>query len=288
MVEFYYSLKKGFVMPKVSVLTPIYNTNPEHLRECIESILNQTFTDFEFLILNDSPDNKEIEDIILSYKDKRIKYFKNSKNLGISKSRNKLLGLATGEYVAIFDHDDISVPERLEEEVRFLDEHPLVGAVSGWLKLFHDKNTIWKTPELDHEIKIKMTENVAFYHTASMIRRELFQKHKLEYEEFYSPAEDYALWARMMRYTYFYNLQKVLVKYRYFADNTSHKQYRKMMYAHDAIQLEIINEFPAYRQEFIYKYRRLQIKLFGFIPLLKIKNKVVYLFNLLPIAKVER
>ena len=70
-------------MPRVSVLTPIYNTNPLHLREMIESILNQTFTDFEFLILNDSPENKEIEKIVKSYKDKRIKYFKNDKNMDI-------------------------------------------------------------------------------------------------------------------------------------------------------------------------------------------------------------
>ena len=81
-------------MPKVSVLTPIYNTEPEHLRQAIESILNQTFTDFEFIILNDSPWNTEIEDIVLAYKDARIKYVKNDKNIGISKSRNKLLSLA--------------------------------------------------------------------------------------------------------------------------------------------------------------------------------------------------
>ena len=110
-------------MPKVSVLTPIYNTEPEHLRQAIESILNQTFTDFEFIILNDSPWNTEIEDIVLAYKDARIKYVKNDKNIGISKSRNKLLSLASGEYLAIFDHDDISLPTRLEKQVDFLDKN---------------------------------------------------------------------------------------------------------------------------------------------------------------------
>ncbi len=124
--------------PKVSVLTPIYNTNPVHLREMIESILNQTFTDFEFLILNDSPDNRDIEKIVLEYakRDKRVKYAKNEKNMGITPSRNKLLKMATGEYVAIFDHDDISVPTRLEKEVAYLDTHPYVGVVSGWLQYF--------------------------------------------------------------------------------------------------------------------------------------------------------
>ena len=78
--------------PKVSVLTPIYNTNPTHLREMIESILNQTFTDFEFLILNDSPDNKEIEKIVKDYakKDKRVKYIKNTKITILQKLLMKL------------------------------------------------------------------------------------------------------------------------------------------------------------------------------------------------------
>ena len=130
-------------MPKVSVLTPIYNTEPEHLRQAIESILNQTFTDFEFIILNDRPWNTEIEDIVLAYKDARIKYVKNDKNIGISKSRNKLLSLASGEYLAIFDHDDISLPTRLEKQVDFLDKNPMVGVVSSnteWFPGHHKTN----------------------------------------------------------------------------------------------------------------------------------------------------
>ena len=107
-------------MPKVSVLTPLYNTNPSFLKEMIESILNQTFKDFEFLLLNDSPENKELKKIVESYNDRRIIYLENEKNLGISKSRNKLLELAKGEYIAIFDHDDISLPERLENRWIFL------------------------------------------------------------------------------------------------------------------------------------------------------------------------
>lgn len=125
-------------MPCVSVLTPIYNSNPSHLKECIESILNQTFSDFEFIILNDSPENNELDKIVESYKDKRIKYFKNDKNLGISRSRNKLIDLAQGEYIAIFDHDDISLPTRLEKQVRFLDENLDVGLVGSWLEKFEN------------------------------------------------------------------------------------------------------------------------------------------------------
>ena len=92
-------------MPKVSVLMPIYKTNEKYLKEAISSILNQSYTDFEFLILDDCPEDTR-EEIVKSFKDKRIKYFKNERNLGITPSRNKLIDMAKGEYLAVFDHDD--------------------------------------------------------------------------------------------------------------------------------------------------------------------------------------
>ena len=104
-------------MPKVSVLVPIYNTNETHLREMIESVLNQSFSDFEFLLLNDSPNNKKLKEIIESYHDNRIIYEENPQNMGISASRNRLLDLAKGEYLAIFDHDDVCLPDRFELQV---------------------------------------------------------------------------------------------------------------------------------------------------------------------------
>jgi glycosyltransferase involved in cell wall biosynthesis len=106
--------------PKISVLTPLYNTKPIQLRAMIESILGQTYEDFEFLILNDSPENTEIEKIVKSYNDSRIKFFVNEYNMGITKSRNKLINMATGEYLAVVDHDDISMPKRFELEAEFL------------------------------------------------------------------------------------------------------------------------------------------------------------------------
>ena len=88
--------------PRVSVLTPVYNTNIEHLHQCIDSILNQTFTDFEFIILNDSPENTELESEILSYSDKRIKYYKNDKNIGISENMKRCFNMASGDYIAVW------------------------------------------------------------------------------------------------------------------------------------------------------------------------------------------
>lgn len=276
--------------PKVSVLTPIYNTNPEHLREMIESILNQTFTDFEFLILNDSPENTELDKIVKSYRDERIKYFKNEKNLGISASRNKLLKMARGEYIAIFDHDDISMPDRLAQEVEFLDKNLDVGVVSGLMDFFGEKTGVRFLPEYDADIKMRMTFNCSIEHSASMIRKSVLDDNNIQYESYYSPAEDYRLFARLMEYTLFYNIQKVLLKYRCFSGNTTHLQSVRMARAHHEIQLGIMNRFWAYHiayKEFNSEQTIFRCSLFGCVPLFKIKKRWFYLFGFIPLFKIK-
>ncbi|MDO4935203.1 MAG: glycosyltransferase [Phascolarctobacterium sp.] len=277
--------------PKVSVLTPVYNTNPEYLRECIDSILNQTFTDFEFLILNDSPENDELEKFILEYEDKRIKYFKNEKNIGISKSRNKLVELAQGEYLAIFDHDDVSLSDRLTLEVEYLDSHPDVGMVSGWDEFFGIDNRIRKYPEHDAQIKRTLVDHSCVNHTAAMIRKSILIDNNIHYEEEYSPAEDYMLFVRLMAVTNFYNFQKVLVRYRTYEQNTSNTQNVKMANAAVKIRCFAHNCYPAYWEDFVHSddsHRTfLKVYLLGIFPLFKIRNNWVYLFNFIPIIKLR-
>lgn len=282
-------------VPNVSVLTPIYNTNPVHLRECIESILNQTFTDFEFLILNDSPDNKDIENIVKEYaqRDQRVKYLKNEKNIGISASRNRLLELARGKYIAIFDHDDVSVPTRLAQQVAFLDANPDIGVVSGWLEYFDGDivETVMKNPEHDADIKIMMTYNCSVAHTAAMIRKSILTDNNIEYEELYTPSEDYRLWARLMAVTHFYNIPQILVRYRNHSENTTATRGKIMDRQRDAIRLEICNRYPAYYTAHKHINKNgattFRLRLFGFIPLIKIKNNTVYLFEMIPVLKMS-
>lgn len=277
--------------PRVSVLTPIFNTNPVYLREMIESILKQTFTDFEFLILNDSPDNTEIERIVLEYaaRDLRIKYTKNDKNIGITPSRNKLLKMARGEYVAIFDHDDISLPDRLESQVAYLDANPGVGVVSAQVQYFGMGNDISHAPELDADIRVTLCHSCCVAHTAAMIRKSVLVDNNIEYEEFFSPAEDYRLWARLMDVTHFYNIQRVLVKYRWDGDNTSKIHADKIKIARKNIINHICDTHPKLYEEFkkVYPGTRFRLRLFGFIPLLKIKRNKVYLFEVLPILTIK-
>ncbi len=274
-------------MPAVSVLTPIYNTNHAHLRQCIESILNQTFTDFEFIILNDSPNNAELEKLVLSYDDKRIIYLKNDKNIGISQSRNKLIDVARGKYIAIFDHDDISHPTRLEKQVDFLNNNPYVGVVGTWTHWFGAKDFVRKNPEHDTDIKIRLTDVCAIMHTSAMIRKSVLMENNIKYEEQYTPAEDYRLWGQLMACTEFHNIQEVLVEYRYDEQNTSHRMKTRQEIAHESIKLQICNKYPMYRLEFERQLRRIRVRLFGKIPLVKIKNKWILMFDCIPLAKIK-
>lgn len=274
-------------MPTVSVLTPIYNTNHEHLRACIESILKQTYADFEFIILNDSPDNTELGQIVKSYNDARIKYVCNAKNIGISASRNKLIDLACGKYLAIFDHDDISHPTRLEKQVKFLDANPYVGVVGAWAHWFGEKDFIRKNPEFDTDIKIRLTDVCAIMHTTAMIRKSVLIENNIKYEEQYTPAEDYRLWGQLMAYTDFHNLQEVLVEYRWENTNTSNQNRRRVNIVHESIKMQICNKYPMYRLAFERSLRRIRIRLFGKIPLMKFKNKWAILFDCIPLIKIK-
>lgn len=277
-------------MARVSILMPIYNTKPEFLRAAVESILNQTFTDFEFLILNDSPENTEIEDIVKSYDDARIKYVKNEHNIGIAASRNKLLDMANCEYIAIFDHDDISLPNRLKDQVEYLDANPSVGVVSGWIEKFGYKNFVYETPESDSVIKMALTENNYIAHTAAMMRKSVLVDNGVKYEEEYFPAEDYRLWGNLMDKTEFHNLQHVLVKYRQYPGNTSDIRKHEMDKLYNKIRMEISNKYPVYYLEYRQKYdyhTRFRVRLFGFVPLIKIKNNKIYLFEIIPICKIK-
>ena len=269
-------------MTKVSVLMPIYKTNENHLREAIESILNQTFTDFEFLILDDCPDDDR-EAIVKSYKDKRIKYSKNEKNLGITPSRNKLMDMAKGEYLAIFDHDDISLPTRFEKQVKYLDENPEDGVVSCWAENFPN-GKVCKNPIKNHDIKVALTDACIVLHPASMIRKSVLIENKIRYDVEYTPAEDYELWARLIRVTNFYNIPEVLFNYRIHETNTSKTQKNKMYNADVRIKAFIRLNYPELYYEYKVRLKKItKFRLFGIIPFLKIvelnNEKKVYLFS---------
>lgn len=250
-------------MTKVSVLMPIYKTNPQYLTETIESILSQTFTDFELLLLDDCPEDSR-EEIVKSFNDKRIKYFKNEKNLGITPSRNKLIDLAEGEYLAVMDHDDVAIPTRFEEQVKVLDTHPEIGVVGCWVKKF-PKEKIARYYKSNEKIEYYLMHGCGIPHTGAMIRKSVLKN--IRYEEEFSPAEDYALWCRLIGKTQFYNIPKILMKYRCHKDNTSKKQADKMAKATQKIWDFVRREHPDIFKNLHENARHIvRMRLFGIIP----------------------
>jgi hypothetical protein len=201
-------------LPKVTVLMPVYNGAP-YLSDAISSILGQTFTDFEFIIINDGSTDNSI-DIIKTFADPRICLVQNNGNLGLVISLNKGLMLARGEYIARMDADDISRPERLACQVKFMDENPLVGVCGSWVKYFGktDNSNIWKLPETSDEIRCWQFYTVGVAHPSVMMRRQLFSEHGLLYDPNYRHIEDYELWGRAIKQMNFANIQKVLLDYR--------------------------------------------------------------------------
>lgn len=228
--------------PKVSVLMPIYNTPLEHLKESIESILNQTFADFEFLIVNDSPENEALDEFVNGFDDERIRYFKNEKNQGIEFSTNFLIKQAQGKYLAIFDHDDISLPERLEKEVAFLDANSDYGMVSGQFEVFGVENWTSQNPLSDDEIKELLKTTSCVSHTSLMIRAETLRQNKIRYEKKFFPAASYRIITRLAAVAKVANLPDVVLKYRMDGNNTSLKFADKRAEARAKIQADYRSE----------------------------------------------
>lgn len=279
-------------MPIVSVLMPIYNTREEHLRAAIESILNQTFKQFEFLILNDSPDNEKLDEIVTSYDDSRIRYFKNKTNMGITPSRNKLLGLAQGKYIAIFDHDDISQPNRFEKQVAYMEANPNVGVLgTGIRQLPSGKEVMF--PQHDEDIRMALMWGCVIIHPSAMVRRDVLVKNHIQYEERFTPSEDHALWCRLIPHTQFHNLQEILLNYRFHATNTSKKQADKMQRTLMAIRAFAAVDNPVlYKQYLSLAEHTTRVRLFGCLPLITIRRRglreKIYLFDFIPLFSIKK
>ena len=226
-------------MKTVSVVMPVYN-GEKYLKEAIESILKQSYTDFEFIILNDGSTDKT-EEIILSYDDPRIVYVKNENNLQIVETLNKGISLAKGKYIARMDADDISLSERLKKQVDFMDKNPEIGVCGSWVEYFGGQEGIWKTPQKDDEIKMSLFMGSPFSHPSVIIRRDLFSD-KCSYSSEYPQAEDYYLWSVLAPRCQFHNIQEVLLRYRIHSCQLSKEQVSKMMEQHCLISYQYAYE----------------------------------------------
>ncbi len=200
-------------MPLVSIALPVYN-GAEFLKEAIESILAQTFTDFELIIVDDCSIDKS-RDIVRSFTDPRIIFLQNDINRRTSYCLNRSLDIARGKYWARMDQDDISLPDRIEAQVAFMDAHPDVGICGTQFRSF-GKNVISAEsdyPQQYHQIQLMQLYVAPFAHPTVIIRKEVLEKNNLRYAENII-AEDYNLWAKLLLVTNAANLPQILLHYR--------------------------------------------------------------------------
>lgn len=207
--------------PMITVLMSVYN-GEKYLKEAIDSILAQTFKDFEFLIINDGSTDNSVN-IIESYDDPRIKLINNEKNLKLIASLNKGISLARGKYIARMDSDDISMPERFEKEIKFLESNPDYGLVATYYTVIDGMGSEkykMSYPSSNDLIKLFLSVNCPIVHGSVMGRTELFKENPYGSKEF-SAVEDYELWVRMSKRTKIHNIPEYLFKYRIYGESFS-------------------------------------------------------------------
>ena len=198
--------------PEVTVLMPVYN-GASFLPEAIESILRQTFRDFEFLIIDDGSLDDSCS-IVERYGDPRIRLLKNATNLGIVARLNQGFRCARGKYIARMDCDDISLPARLQKQYDYMEAHPDVRVCGTWIDCFGELKERWRYPLEHREIACRMLFSSPIGHATAMFRRQLLGEQHACYAEDFPCAEDYELWSRLCLVTQLANLGEVLYRYR--------------------------------------------------------------------------
>lgn len=217
-------------MPKVSVIMGIYNCEAT-LADAIESVLNQTFQDFEFIICNDGSTDHTF-DIAKKFKSmvpEKIVLIENPDNMGLNYTLNHCLSVAKGQYIARMDGDDRSLPERFEREVQFLDENPEYALVSTWLEAFDDDG-VWGIHSFkDSPTPEDLVRGSCFSHSACMIRKEVFDEvGGYSVGKKFLRIEDKHLWYKIYAAGYKgKNLSEILYSYR---DDRNGYTKRKLKY----------------------------------------------------------
>lgn len=201
-------------IPLVSVVMPVYNT-AAYVGQAIESILAQTYANFEFIIVDDASSDNSVE-VVRSYVDERIRLIINETNQGISRTRNRGMEVAQGKYIAIFDSDDISLPYRLERQVSFLEKNPDFGLVGGGVVPINEQGQVigeqWRYTEAPEELPVLLLFGNYFAQPAVTLRASVVADQ--QYDPSFVTAGDYEFWTRVARRSKVWNLPETMIKYR--------------------------------------------------------------------------
>ncbi len=200
---------------------PVFNTG-QYVGEAVQSILDQTFTDLELVIVNDGSTDNSLE-VIRSFKDRRIRVINNVSNSGHYVARNKGMGAAKGKYICVMDSDDISTLNRLEKQFIYMEENPEIGLSGGGFRILGREEDIFFRETEYGKIKVLLLRGFCFYHTPLIYRKSLLDKHDLSYNENYRLASDYDFVVRCSRHFPVTNIPEDLFHYRIHDDQFSWK-----------------------------------------------------------------
>lgn len=227
-VKNYFKYSVMAEQPLVTIAMPVYNAE-RYIKKAIDSILQQTYTNWELVMVNDGSID-HTEEKILSYSDPRIRYFKNDVNSGIVKTRNRCLELARGKYIAVLDNDDIALPKRLKMQVGFLEANNDYGVCGSYWEIIDNNDKLLakvEIPSTDSEIKTYQLFNNCFCASTVMMRAELVKEAK--YQDGSDMLEDFNLYHRLYHLTKFASLPHFLTQYRTHGKNESFKKYDALM-----------------------------------------------------------
>jgi glycosyltransferase involved in cell wall biosynthesis len=202
-------------MELISVVMPVFNSE-KYILDSIDSILSQTYTNFELLILDDCSTDNTLRLVESRKFDDRIKIFKSKKNLGQAAQFNRGIHLSTGNFIAISHSDDISLPTRLEKQYNFLKLNNNFAFI-GTSIFYSDDSYVcnsWNVPDSSKECFYSLLENPPIAHPTVMFNRSLIYSGEFFYNQDMVPAEDYDLWVRLSKFCTFSNLSQCLVLYR--------------------------------------------------------------------------
>lgn len=204
---------------KISVIMGVYNSSPGYLELAIKSVLNQSYSKFEFIICDDCSTAEETVKMLSKYEnaDSRIKIIRNNKNSGLAASLNNCMKFATGDYIARMDDDDISHLERFEKQVAFLNHNPDISIVGTGINFIDDSGNVWgKTNNIECPTNRSFLYGTPFTHPTIMVRKEAYKAVEgYKSDKHTKRTEDYDMFMRMYAKGYKgYNLQEILFDYR--------------------------------------------------------------------------
>ncbi|ADO82177.1 glycosyltransferase [Ilyobacter polytropus] len=260
-------------MELVSVVMAVFN-GEKYLKEALESILRQSYKNFEFVIIDDGSTDDSVK-IIESYNEKRIILIKNNKNLGLPTSLNKGIEAAKGKYIARMDADDICKKDRLKLQVEFLEKNEDIDVLAGGVEIFVGGNKWVKKklypPECHKEIEKRLLYENCLTHPTIMMRKSFLLKNNLKYNVECKFAQDWALWLEATRYGKFYGLNKVLLEYRIHKKSITSNTNNKYVERIKVLSVVLKRELEA--RGFYFSEEEIEgIKEFGSISALKGKT----------------